>query len=70
MSIYSTGEVDSNGCSSQLDSDNDGISDNLDQCPDTPSGEAVICRMRRFAKENPEPPARPKILALHGGVRQ
>ncbi|GIR33971.1 MAG: hypothetical protein CM15mP47_1970 [Methanobacteriota archaeon] len=65
-----TGEVvDSNGCaSSQLDSDNDGISDNLDQCPDTPSGEAVDdVGCADSQKENPEPPARPKILALHGG---
>ncbi len=34
--------VDANGCSaSQLDSDNDGVSDALDQCPNTPSGESA-----------------------------
>jgi hypothetical protein len=34
--------VDANGCSSsQKDSDNDGVKDNLDQCPNTPSNEVA-----------------------------
>jgi hypothetical protein len=34
--------VDANGCSdSQKDADNDGVTDDIDQCPMTPAGEAV-----------------------------
>ncbi|MCP3973154.1 MAG: hypothetical protein GY720_01530, partial [bacterium] len=34
--------VDADGCSSsQLDADDDGVSDLLDQCPNTPAGESV-----------------------------
>ena len=34
--------VDANGCSnSQKDTDGDGVTDDMDQCPDTPNGEAV-----------------------------
>ena len=35
-----TGEaVDANGCSdSQKDTDNDGVTDDIDECPSTPTG--------------------------------
>ena len=34
--------MDADGCSaSQRDSDNDGVTDDLDLCADTPAGEAV-----------------------------
>ena len=61
--------VNPSGCSSsQIDSDNDGVSNNLDQCPNTPFGEQVDdVGCSDSQKEEPEPITRPKILALHGG---
>ena len=48
--------MDENGCAlSQLDSDNDGVSDADDQCPGTPAGEAVDekgCALSQLDSDN------------------